>query len=295
MDAMNIFKKIALLGMTKRIKYPVPYLRLIQKINIVWDKLIWLPNNCKIHRYSVKNIKVESIQCENIAPDNTIIYIHGGAFILGLNNFYRTFAYFLSKKCKARVILIDYDLAPQAPYPIALNQLLMVYLELLKTIPSKNLIIAGDSAGGNLAVSLMILIKEFLLPLPVCSFILSGWFDLTLQTATKAKNNDPLITVDHLRQVRDAYLQGVIPNWYLASPLYGDIRGFPPIFIHVGKNEILLNDSYEFAKKAQSNYIDVQYEVHPDMVHVHPILFPRDTSSQEVMRDISQFISQHTK
>ncbi|WP_198022387.1 alpha/beta hydrolase fold domain-containing protein [Candidatus Odyssella acanthamoebae] len=278
--------------MAKKIKRPVAYLRFIDKTLMLWNRFIRLPAGFVVYKYCIQNVTVESVQLKNLSSDTKIIYVHGGAFIIGLNNIYRKFACLLSRKCQADVILIDYNLAPTSSFPRAMQQVLVVYQEILKTTPPSQIIIAGDSAGGNLAMAMLLLAKESSIPMPACAVILSGWLDLTLENAAKKAEDDLLITMKHLIEVRDSYLQyTVAPNHYLASPIYGNIKGLPPLFMHAGEEEILLNDTVSFVKKAESENIKVQFEIGQDMLHVHPILFPSDNCSLDVINKIATFIS----
>jgi acetyl esterase/lipase len=130
--------------------------------------------------------------------------------------------------------------------------------------------------------------------MPACAVILSGWLDLTLRNAAKKSKDDVLITMKHLTEVRDSYLQGTVsPYHYMASPIYGNIKGLPPLFMHASDSEILLNDTVSFVKKAGSENIKVQFERGKNMLHVHPLLFPSDSCSLEVIDKITTFISQN--
>ncbi|MBW8308312.1 MAG: alpha/beta hydrolase [Candidatus Paracaedibacteraceae bacterium] len=254
-----------------------------------------MPSGFINHKYFIQNVKVESVQYKDVFPKTTIIYVHGGAFIIGLNNIYRKFACLLSKKCQARVILIDYSLAPKNPFPLAIQQILAVYQWMVKTTPLHQIVIAGDSAGGNLAMAMLLLAKESSIPMPACAVILSGWLDLTLKNAEKIAEKDILITMNHLIEVRDSYLQGTVaPDHYMASPLYGNMKGLPPIFMYVGELEVLLNDTRSFVQKAEAENLKVQFEEGKDMVHVHPILFPSDSCSATIINKIRTFIAQNT-
>jgi len=293
---MSKFKEFVffLFKIAKKIKQPVPYLKFIHNTLIIWNKFIRVPPGFIVHKYCIQDTIVESVQCKGSFPETTILYVHGGAFIIGLNNIYRKFACLISKRCQACVILTDYRLAPQNPFPIAIQQVLAVYRELLKTNSPRQIVIAGDSAGGNLAMAMLLLAKESSLPMPACAVILSGWLDLTLKNAEKMAKRDILITMDHLRRVRDSYLQDTVtPTHFMASPLHGNMKGLPPIFMYAGEAEILLNDTRSFVQKAELENLKVQFEEGKDMMHVHPILFPSDRRSATIINKIVDFIARN--
>ena len=288
------FKKIAflLLRIGKLIKKPVPYLQLIQKNLSFFDKFIFVPKGFSIQKSSQGGTKVEIIQSLITPPSLTIFYLHGGGFILGLNNVYRKFGCLLAKACAAKVILIDYSLAPEQPFPIALDQSLNAYKALLYSQNASSIVVAGDSAGGNLALSTLLAAKETGLSQPLCAVIFSGWLDLRSKKGLKIdEKKDPLISVSPLSNVADAYLQGCPAGLPLASPLHGNLKGLPPLFLHVGAKELLLDDMVLLAQKAQDQEVPVQLEISPDMIHVQPILFPKDKRSLRIINKIADFIN----
>lgn len=263
------------------------------------DKCFSFTKNYELKKTTLNGVPVEIIQPKGeIKPQRYILYFHGGAFIIGLNQLYRSFSVLLAQFCKASVMLADYSLAPENPFPIALNESLAAYKALLEflNIDPKQIIIGGDSAGGNLAIALLLACKEEGIPMPSCAFIFSGWFDLTLTGESIEKNKmiDPVISPNHLAPAVSAYLKEKIDATHpLISPLYGDLTGLPPLFLHVGQKEILLDDTLSFAKKAEAQGAKVKLVLSKNMVHVHPILFQHDQQSIEIIKEISLFIASH--
>lgn len=223
--------------------------------------------------------------------------MHGGAFLMGLNNIYRKFSCLLANACNAQVILLDYSLLPSNPFPIALNQSLKAYKALLKTIDPASIIIAGDSAGGNLAISTLLAAKEKAICMPAGAVIFSGWLDLTPRSLNdvRREKKDPFITECHLSQVARAYVpQCIQRDNPLVSPVHGNLKGLPPLFMQVGTREILLDDTLLFMKKVQENGVKAHLEINQGLFHVQPILFPKNQNSHKLIEKVACFIKEVT-
>lgn len=286
----NIFR---ILSLGKKIKNPIPLLRFIQRYLSFFDRLMSLPPGFSITKSTLGGVKTEIIQPLDSNPKFTVFYIHGGAFILGLNNIYRRFSCVLAQAWGAKIILVDYSLAPSFPFPIAVNQLLNAYKDLLQSQSTTSLIIAGDSAGGNLALSILLAAKENGIDLPLCGILFSGWFDLksTNRLDETAENRDTFISLEALSRAAKTYLQE-FPNPELASPLYGNLKDLPPLFLQVGTREILRDDTLLLAQKAQTQMVKVQLELSCDMIHVQPILCPNNSKSSDLFIKMAAFIKE---
>lgn len=287
-----------LLRLGKKIKDPVKVYGIFNKYLKFINVFLFLPKGFSIQKSILGGTPIEIVCSMKETPQTIVFYVHGGAFLMGLNNIYRKFACFLAHACKAKIILIDYNLLPLHPFPIALNQSLNAYKALLKTIDPAFIIIAGDSAGGNLALSTLLAAKEEAICMPAGCMVFSGWLDLTLQNLNdnNRKDRDPFITKCHLAKVAQAYIPHSIPkNNLLVSPIYGNLKGLPPLFMQVGTKEILLNDTLLFAKKAQDNGINTHLEMNHGLFHVQPILFPKSQSSRMLIEKVAYFIKEVTK
>ncbi len=186
------------------------------------------------------------LTAEGADPRRTILYLHGGGYVSGTIAMYRDLARRLSQASRARVLLVDYRLAPEHPFPAAIEDAVAAYRFLLERghAPS-SLAIAGDSAGGGLTLATMLSLRDAGDPLPAAAFVMSPWTDLAYTGESHRTNReaDPFIRADLIRPTVDRYLRDVHPRTPLASPLFAELHGLPPTLVHVGSTEVLLDDS----------------------------------------------------
>lgn len=205
-----------------------------------------------------------------VAPGRLLLYLHGGSYIAGSIRAYRSLVANLATAARARALLIDYRLAPEAPFPAALDDALAAYHGLISNrADAQPLIVAGDSAGGGLAVALLVAARDQGAPLPTAAVCLSPWTDLAATGPSWVANAkaDLLNDGDKLRQAAHLYLGQHAADTPLASPLYADLYGLPPLLIQVGGAEILLSDATRLAARAQAAGVSVTLEIWPEMQH----------------------------
>ena len=207
--------------------------------------------------------------------DTLILYCHGGAYILGSPHAFRHLAGQVAARTRSATFVPDYRLAPEHPFPAAVTDLVSVYRGLCDLAP-RSIAIAGDSAGGGLALVLLALMQTQaasgqVLP-PVAGVVMSPWTDLALSGASMIERAeaDPLLTRDMLRKTAELYLNGQPADLATASPLYGSLANLPPVHIHVGEDEILLDDSRRYARRAEAAGSDVHLNIWQGMAHVFP-------------------------
>jgi len=211
------------------------------------------------------------IQADAASAERTLLYLHGGGYCVGSLKSHRGLATDLSRAAGARVLLLDYRLAPEHPFPAAVDDAVAAYRALLEQgADARRLAIGGDSAGGGLTAATLLALRDADLPLPAAAVLLSPWLDLSLSGASMdaCAERDPMVQRAPLQRMADAYLAGADPRAALASPLFADLRGLPPLLIHVGTAETLLDDATRFAARARAAGIDVTLEAWDDMVHV---------------------------
>jgi len=212
---------------------------------------------------------------EEETSDRVILYLHGGAYCFGSCITYRQIAAVLGEHSRAQVVAIDYRLAPDHPFPAALHDATAAYKWLIeaKQFSPKKVLIAGDSAGGGLAVALLLYLKEIGLPLPAGACAISGWFDLSCigprWEAARSIDYLPAGAVELLKRCAIGYA-GTESNMKnpLVSPLYADLKGLPPLLLQVGDEERLYDDVNKFYDKAREAGVDATLEVYPLQVHV---------------------------
>jgi len=203
--------------------------------------------------------------------DRAVLYLHGGGYCVGSINTHRHLAGDVSRAAGARVLLIDYRLAPEHPFPAAVDDAVRAYRFLLDAgISPRHGAIAGDSAGGGLTVAALLALRDADVPLPAAGVCLSPWLDLTQSGASMDGKAavDPMVQRDRLQRLADAYLAGADPKTPLASPLFANLTGLPPLLIQVGTAETLLDDSTRLAERARAAGVPVTLEAWDDMIHV---------------------------
>ncbi|HEY6394506.1 MAG TPA: alpha/beta hydrolase [Candidatus Binataceae bacterium] len=238
-------------------------------------------------------VKAEWVSTPNADAGRSILYLHGGGYVIGSINTHRSLAARLSRVAKARVLLIDYRLAPEHPHPAAVDDSLAAYRWMLSTgLKPARIAVAGDSAGGGLALATLVAIRDAKLPAPAAGACLSPWVDLEgigESMTTKAKA-DPMVQKEGLLQMAVAYLGGKNPRTPLAAPLYADLTGLPPLLIQVGTAETLLDDASRIAERARKAGVTVTYEPWENMIHVWQIFAPMLDEGQQAIDRIGEFI-----
>ncbi|MDR0325344.1 MAG: alpha/beta hydrolase [Oscillospiraceae bacterium] len=230
-----------------------------------------IPDGIVIEKAVINNLPAEWISTVNSSKDNMILYFHGGGHTQGSIVTHRKLAAHIAKNTEVPVCIFEYPLAPEYPYPAALNSSEGVYAYLLDHgYKADNIVLGGDSSGGGLAIALTLLLKDKEIPFPKGIFLLSPMLDYTLSgdTMKTCAEKDPLCFEEDLRIDASYYIQNESPFNPLISPVYGDIRGFPPLLIQAGSEEILLSDATRFADKAKTSQVDVELSVWEGMWHV---------------------------
>lgn len=246
----------------------------------------------EIQEVEIQNMEAEWISVERAHMKKyVILYCHGGGYSTGSRLYARTLTTKLAASTSMDVLCFDYRLAPENPYPAALEDALKAwdYLMLLG-YGARDVIVAGDSAGGNLALSLVLQLKERKRILPRGLVLLSPWTDLTGagKTHETRKAVDPVLDEEYLNAMTLNYASGEDLKNPLISPLFGDMMGFPPTYIQVGDNEVLLSDAIRLHKKLIKENISVKIDVFKGMWHVFQ-MSPFKTA-YEAMEQCAQFI-----
>ncbi len=245
-----------------------------------------------------RRIRGEWIGAPKVPKDakRVIFYCHGGGYFWGKLSAPRNMLARLSKLTGARVFSLDYRLAPEAPFPAAHDDAMETYSWLVEDqrIDSAQLVVGGESAGGGLALSLLTALKGQGRPVPAAAFLFSPWTDLTVSGASIETNakNDPVATEAELRWAAHIYLNGQDGKTALASPLFADLSGLPPILIQVGSTETLLDDSRRLADAIRGFDGSCTLEIWPHMHHVwqlHSFFLPEGRSA---LAHVANFIDE---
>jgi len=249
---------------------------------------------------TVEKINMEGIQAEWLIPfssstrsEKVILYLHGGGYVTGSIEDHRMMCGLLANATGAKVLLPEYRLAPEHPFPAALDDALKVYQWLLdQGYSSANMIIAGDSAGGGLSIATVLALKEKSGSLPAAVVCLSPWADLALtgQSHTTKARAEAILRKETLHEWALCYTDESNLTNPLVSPVYGDFHGFPPLLIQVGSEEILLDDSILLAEKAKSAGVDVTLKIWDGMWHVWQALGDLIPENRKTFEEIGQFV-----
>jgi acetyl esterase/lipase len=226
-----------------------------------------------------------------------VLYIHGGAFVLCSPRGYRPLGARIAKATRARTFLVDYRLAPEHPFPAAIQDSADAYRGILaQGVAPSSIVIAGDSAGGNLVIATLLSLRDSAVPLPAAGVCISPWVDLEcVGESMKSKADvDPLCTYDSMIAEAALYLNGHSARDPLASPIHADLRGLPPLLIQVGTEETLLDDSTRLARRAEESGVTVRLEVFDGMPHVWHAFASYLPEGQEAIDKIGQFVDSRT-
>ena len=254
-----------------------------------------LPADVDVQELTIEHANADWVSTPGCAQDRAILYFHGGGYVIGSNVAYREFAGRLSRATGARVLVLNYRLAPEHPFPAAVDDATMAYRWLLNEgYAASKLTIAGDSAGGGLTLAALVSLRDGGTELPGCGVCLSPWADLqgTGASSQPGAVSDPLVTVDGLVGMSGSYAPNDLTN-PLASPLHADYTGLPPLLLQVGTREILLDDTTRVAEKAQAAGVDVTTFMGEGLIHVWPVLVPTAPESVAALEQIGEFIGKH--
>jgi monoterpene epsilon-lactone hydrolase len=226
-----------------------------------------------------------------------ILFLHGGAFIIGSPSLYRHLTWRIAAATCARVVAVDYRLAPEHPFPAALDDAFTAYNWLLDNgADPARIAVMGDSAGGGLVFSLMLRLRDEGCRLPGAAVALSPWTDLALTGASLKLNGaaDPMLRTDHPPLFVNDYLAGADPRTPYASPLYGDPTGLPPTLIQVGSDEVLHDDAVRMAERMRAGGCAVELEIWPRMPHVWHAFVPFVPEARRAISRIGTFVQERT-
>ena len=242
---------------------------------------------------SARGVEAEWSSAPGADPSRAILFVHGGGYVSGSITSHRVLATAIGRAAGARSLALGYRLAPEHPYPAAVEDVVAGYRFLLdQGLAPGRIAVAGDSAGGGLTLALMIAARERGLPLPACGWCISPWVDLDCGSATMESKAaiDPLIQKPYLQELAAAYLGTAPSRAPLAAPLYGDLSGLPPLLVQVGSAETLLDDSVLLAGVAGAVDVRVTLEIWPEMIHAFPLFHQQLAAGRKAIDHAAAFI-----
>ena len=230
-----------------------------------------LPADVTVTAAALGGVPTAEVTVDGVEPRHVVLYFHGGVYVMGDAALAADLAAEVGRRTRAKVISVDYRLAPEHPYPAAVDDALAAYQALLEggTAPS-DIAFAGESAGGGLAIATLVNARDHGLPLPAAAFAMSPYADLTLAgTSMETKRHaDPLLSPEALRARVPDYTAGQDPALGLISPVFADLSGLPPLVIQAGAHEILLDDAIRLARQAATADVQVTLDITPGVPHV---------------------------
>ncbi len=243
---------------------------------------------------------VSGISSEWIYPNNcdrtkVLLYFHGGGYMVGSYNTHRGLVSQIAKHAEVSALSINYRLAPEYPYPAAIEDCAKAYEWLLnKGFSPSQICLGGDSAGGGCVVGTLTYLRDKNIPLPKCAIAISPWVDHTFSGHSFPSRDklDPMLIADGFPMVSDYYMTGQDPKAPYASPIFHSLSNLPPVYVQVGDHELLLSDSTRFAEKAKEEGTDVRLDVYPEMFHVFNAFWKVLPKAREANQKLGGFLKQ---
>ena len=236
---------------------------------------------------------IERAGNETVPDARTLLYLHGGGYYFCSPRTHRAITLGLARAAEARTFVPDYRLAPEHRFPAAVEDALAAYRGLIAAgIPAGRIVVGGDSAGGGLALALLLSLRDAGEPLPAGAALFSPWTDLAATGESILANNrsDPMFHGAHIAEAARFYLGDTLPTEPLASPLYADLRGLPPLFIQASDSEVLLDDSTRFAEKARRAGVAVAFRAWPRLPHVWQLFHAFLPEGRAALQETAAFI-----
>jgi monoterpene epsilon-lactone hydrolase len=256
-------------------------------------KAFGLADDVTVQPVSANGVKAEWTSTPDADPANAILYLHGGGYVICSLDSHRHLAAEVGRASGARTLAIDYRLAPEHPFPAPIEDTVAAYRYLLDSgLKPNRIALAGDSAGGGLVIGSMLAIREAGLPLPACGWCISPWVDMEALGGSFADRaeTDPTVQKATILMMAGLYLGDADPRHPHAAPLYGDLRGLPPLLIQVGSVETLLDDSIALARKAGVAEVPVSLQIWPEMIHIWHLFFPVLSAARRAIASGGSFV-----
>ena len=252
-----------------------------------------LPAGVRVEPVAANGVAAEWTTTPAADPARVLLFLHGGGYVSGSLLSHRHMVAQAGREAGARTLALGYRLAPEHPFPAALEDAVAGYRFLLsRGFAPRRIALAGESAGGGLAVAALARLRDAGDPLPACAWLSSPWVDLenaggTMETKAAV---DPLISKPYLAELAGMYLNGADPRTPSASPLHADLRGLPPMLIQAGSAETLLDDAVRLAGAAGAADLRVTLQVWPDMIHAWHLFYPQLAAGRRALAEVGAFV-----
>jgi epsilon-lactone hydrolase len=255
-----------------------------------------VPDGTEVEPAKLGGVNGEWVRARRARRDTALLYLHGGGYVVGSPASHRHLVAAIGEASGLSVFTPDYRMGPEVPFPGAVEDAVAAYKGLLDFgIAPSHLAIAGDSAGGGLTIATLVALLDRKIPLPAAAVALSPWVDLSAggESHRARAKRDPMVSKDGLDKMAAAYLGGADPKTPLASPLFADLKGLPPLLIQVGTEEALYDDSVGLKARAEEAGVEVSMESWGGMVHVWHIFHPILGEGRDAIQRIASFLKAH--
>src|SRR6476646_8581059 len=233
---------------------------------------------------------------ENYYEENVLLYLHGGGYVSCTPRTHRPITASLARLAYQRVFALDYRVAPEAPFPAAVDDAAHAFMWLLELgLKPQNMAIAGDSAGGGLVIATMLRLKARQQPLPACAICLSPWVDLTGAASYGNAESCAMFRPEDVSAFAELYLNGKSPRLPEASPVFGDLHGLPPLLIQASTTELLFDEAVQLQKKAQKSGVDCTLSAYPGLLHVWQMCAGLIPEADTALKEIAAFVHDKTR
>lgn len=257
------------------------------------SRLLRSARDVRVEPTKAGGLYAEWLKPENAPDDKVLLYLHGGAYVLGSCASHRPMVSHIARAARINALLPEYRLAPEHRFPSAIEDAVAIYRELLASGKrAENIVIAGDSAGGGLAVATLLSLRHTGDPLPAAAILLSPFLDVTAsgESAQTRADQDPWFHAKDMRAVVRYYCGAEEVRNPLVSPVFANVAGLPPVFIQVGDDEILLSDSTRFADKMRAAGNKVDIEIWPEMWHVFQLFVSKMPEAHQAIDKIGDYL-----
>ncbi len=268
----------------------------VRKIRRLWNFLggmMITAFGVKIARDEINGLYAEWLTPKDRMDDKLLLYLHGGAYVLGGCDMYRQMVSHMARAGRIQALLPEYRLSPEHKYPAAIDDAVGIYRTLLQQgIKPESIVFAGDSAGGGLAVATLLVLRDAGDPLPAAAVLLSPFLDVSGsgESMQSRAMQDPWFHAEDISTIADYYCAAEQRREPLVSPVFADVGGLPPLYIQVGDDEILLSDSERIAQKIEVAGGEVELEVWPEMWHVFQMFIGKMPESGRAIRKIGDYV-----
>ena len=290
--------RISVRNIQRTLSFEPDWIPRIRKILDTSSKALFVPKGVKVKTLTIGNIPAEWLLPEGADKDKVILYLHGGGYAVGSIQTHRSLAARIAQLAGMKSLIIDYRLAPEHPFPAALEDAIFAYKWLLSQgYDPGHIVIAGDSAGGGLTMATLLGLREMEIPLPAAAVCLSPWVDLTFGSvsAIQQQSNDPIVRVADVREWGKLYAGEHDVKHPLISPLFADLKGLPPVLIQASEHEVLTDDARRLARRIRKAGGLVFSQYWPGVLHVWQLFWRVVPEADEATRNIAAFVREHAQ